>query len=675
MTYKDFTLKNFRMNSKRYLAYFLCISFTVMAFFMYSNLLFHRELLLSMDDSLRSTSILGVSVAVLALFSLFFILYAHTSFLKSRRKEFGLFLTLGMSRSEIGRIISMENGLVGLFSMALGLIGGTVFSRLFYMAFVGILGLQNVAYRLDIRSYFLTVSLFALIFVAVIFISRSVTGKMEIVRLLKSSRNTERNWINSPVPGIVGIFMILGAILSVLNKPAPEELDSDFVYAILICIAGLYLVISHFGSLLLSLMKKGGKVYYRQLLFTSGINYRFNRNKWVIFITGVLCAVTIFFIGIFYTLYSGALEQAAKQQPYHISYAEYMGYNRLTGEALVAAVQEDGNPVVEEGSVELLRVRFGFPAAASPGTGKTAAQGSAAMDPPGLYETDVISESQYNLLAKSKLHVEKGHFINLRLTSAGKTDSREFPFPTVNIFTGKSMYRLAYDETICDMPFNRPRFLNETIKLLSDEDYGRIKAEAGTSSILVLKLFNFRNWLDTGPAIRHLEEALNKANAKIATDNPEKIPETENSLRPVSRLEYFTELKQGSGTTLYLFGFIGFIFFAASGCVLYFRLFSELDGMKDRFRKLFNVGITGREMKKLIMKELRLVFYLPLGLGGILSCFLIYALSGNDSAEPERFIAGAVVITGVYFLFQSVYYFITKQKYFEEILEPYKQAI
>jgi ABC-type antimicrobial peptide transport system permease subunit len=659
------------MNIRRYLAYFLCISFSVMAFFMYTTIMFNQQLMNAFDTDAGSNGIINVSIAVLAVFSLLFITYGHSTFIKSRRKEFGLLLTLGMSRAEIGKIISIENGLVGLFSILLGLVGGTVFSRLFYMAFVHVLGLQGIIYRLDIKSYVLTVVMFAAVFAMVIAVSCTSTGRMEITELLKNSRKMERNRINSPLLGLAGIFMIVFPIVAILKRPPTDGSGQDLFYLILLCLIGLYLLISHFGSMVIRLVKKNRKIYYRQLLLTSGINYRFNRNKRIIYIISVLCIATIFYMGIFYTIYSGALEQSSEQHPYHVAYVEYKDYNRLTGETRKELLAQGDNPLVSEKQAEFLRIRFGFPAFTYSESGPAVdVQKPTNTDVSSFHEGDALSVSQYNEFAESKLHVEEGHFINLRLTAAGKEKSSDFPFPLVYIASGKGVNSFIYDKTICDMPFNKPPFLCESVKLLNDSDYERLRTESDKSSIGTIYLMNFKNWEKTGSIADSLKQALNEANAFLDTTAPyNKTISMAKALEPVSRLEYFTELKQGAGTALYLFGFIGFIFFVSSGCVLYFKLYTELDSMKDRFRKLFNVGITGGEVKKLVINELKLVFFFPLILGSIISCFLIYSLSADDSARTEQYLAGALIISGVYFLFQSLYYAIIRQKYLDEILK------
>ena len=143
MTFKDIAIKNFKANFKKYFAYFLCSSFSIMIFFIYTTLIFNNSLLENLADSSMKIYMIMMTFIV-ALFAVFFLSYAHSSFIKSRNKEFGLYLTLGMTNKDISRLIKIENTIIIFISLITGLIAGTVFSKLFFLIVINLLNLQNI---------------------------------------------------------------------------------------------------------------------------------------------------------------------------------------------------------------------------------------------------------------------------------------------------------------------------------------------------------------------------------------------------------------------------------------------------------------------------------------------------------------------------------------------------
>ena len=113
MTFKDVALKNFKSHMKKYIICFLCSSFSIMTLFVYSTLLF--------GDMLKSNSLskdgldllMYISMGAVIAFSIFFINYSTHAFLKSRYKEFGVMMTLGLNKKDI---LKMPDFLLILYS-------------------------------------------------------------------------------------------------------------------------------------------------------------------------------------------------------------------------------------------------------------------------------------------------------------------------------------------------------------------------------------------------------------------------------------------------------------------------------------------------------------------------------------------------------------------------------
>ncbi|MDE1376792.1 FtsX-like permease family protein, partial [Bacillus licheniformis] len=133
MTFRQFAFNNVIRNKRLYAAYFLSSMFTVMVFFAFAIFAFHPVMT---SDSLTSgigqhVSIgLLVSSGIIFVFSFFFVLYSMSSFLQSRKKEFGVLMIQGMSMRQIRMMVFLENMLIGLFATIGGIVLGLVFAKL-----------------------------------------------------------------------------------------------------------------------------------------------------------------------------------------------------------------------------------------------------------------------------------------------------------------------------------------------------------------------------------------------------------------------------------------------------------------------------------------------------------------------------------------------------------------
>ncbi len=102
----------------------------------------------------------------LGVFSLFFISYAHSTFIKCRKKEFGVFMHLGMTTGDIRKIIIYENIIVGIGSILLGLLVGVVFSRLFFIIIIKLLEVKGISYIIGFKNFIFPIIIFSGIYLA-----------------------------------------------------------------------------------------------------------------------------------------------------------------------------------------------------------------------------------------------------------------------------------------------------------------------------------------------------------------------------------------------------------------------------------------------------------------------------------------------------------------------------
>src|SRR5699024_1872708 len=191
MTFRRFALNNVLRNKRLYVAYFLSSMFTVMVFFTFANFAFHPVL---SGNDLNGHAQKGMAVAggIIYVFSFFFILYSMSSFLQSRKKEFGLLMIQGMSNRQIRWMVFLENMLIGLFATISGILLGLGLSKVILLIAENLLELEG-----SLNFYF---PILALI---VTFILRT----KKLVKLIKGDK------IGKPEPKASIVLTLLAILL------------------------------------------------------------------------------------------------------------------------------------------------------------------------------------------------------------------------------------------------------------------------------------------------------------------------------------------------------------------------------------------------------------------------------------------------------------------------------
>ena len=134
------SIKNMRKTIKDFAIYVLTLVLGVAIFYMF-NSLDSQEAMMQVSSSTRELiklmiTMLGfVSVFVAVILGLL-IVYANNFLINRRKKEFGTYMMLGMSKGQISRILLIETIFVGIISLIVGLVIG-VFASQFMSVLVG----------------------------------------------------------------------------------------------------------------------------------------------------------------------------------------------------------------------------------------------------------------------------------------------------------------------------------------------------------------------------------------------------------------------------------------------------------------------------------------------------------------------------------------------------------
>lgn len=208
------SIKNMKKSFKDYAIYFLTLVLGVAIFYMF-NSLDSQEAMLQVSNSTRDIiklmiSMLGyVSVFVAVVLGLL-IVYANNFLIKRRKKEFGIYMTLGMGKRQISKIIILETIFVGIISLVVGLIIG-IFASQFMSALVAKMfeaDMSNFQFVFSKTACIKSCVYFAVMYIAVMFFNTMTVSRYKLINLLNATKKNEKVKIKNP---IISVIVFIGA--------------------------------------------------------------------------------------------------------------------------------------------------------------------------------------------------------------------------------------------------------------------------------------------------------------------------------------------------------------------------------------------------------------------------------------------------------------------------------
>lgn len=150
-----------------------------------------------------------ISVFVAVILGLL-IVYANNFLINRRKKEFGIYMTLGMGKSQISKIIWMETIFVGVISLVIGIVVG-VFASQFMSILVAKMfeaDMSEFQFVFSKDACMKTCIYFAVMYVAVMFFNTLTVSKYKLINLLNATKKNEKVKIKNP---FLCIVVFLGA--------------------------------------------------------------------------------------------------------------------------------------------------------------------------------------------------------------------------------------------------------------------------------------------------------------------------------------------------------------------------------------------------------------------------------------------------------------------------------
>ena len=278
--YFKLSIDGMRKNRKLFLPYILaCTGMVMMNYIIYFLTGSERITALKGGQAIHTT--LGFGCTVVAIFACLFLFYTNSFLVRRRKKEYGLYGVLGMTRGQLVAVNFFENLSVSVVSLAFGLVLGTVFSKFAELGLVNMVsGEINYALSVDPAAMLKTAVTFAVIFVLVALNSARQIYFADTVSLLKGENAGEKPPKGNIFLAIMGIALLFWAYYTAITIRDPISAMSLFFAAVVAVIIATYLLMISGSVALCRVLKKNKRYYYKKNHFVSvsSMAFRMKRN-------------------------------------------------------------------------------------------------------------------------------------------------------------------------------------------------------------------------------------------------------------------------------------------------------------------------------------------------------------------------------------------------------------
>ncbi len=214
------SIRNMKKSFKDYAIYFLTLVLGVAIFYMFNSLDSQQAML---DVTNSQYAIIELMISMLSYISVFvavilglLIVYANNFLINRRKKEFGIYMLLGMGKRQISKIILFETILAGILSLVVGLVVG-IFASQFMSILVAKLFEANMTkfeFVFSKQACIKTCIYFAVMYLAVMLFNTFTISKYKLINLLTAVKKNETVKIKNPFISIL-IFLISCVVLGV----------------------------------------------------------------------------------------------------------------------------------------------------------------------------------------------------------------------------------------------------------------------------------------------------------------------------------------------------------------------------------------------------------------------------------------------------------------------------
>jgi putative ABC transport system permease protein len=631
MTFPQFVFRNIVRNKRTYAAYFLSSAFSVMIFFVYALFIFHPGI----QGGITNSAVIQLMTAaeiIMYLFSFFFVLYSVSTFLKTRKREFGILMMHGMTRRQLNWLVFLENMMIGVGAILLGICSGLMTGKLFLMMGSKILDIKTLGFHFSWQAISLTVVAFLLLFLFISLFTTFLVRTNKLIDLFQASQKPKKE------PKVSTFLSILSAVLLLVSyylaaTSTMTTLLIRMLPVIGMTIIGTYFFYTQLSVFIIKWLQKNRLLFWKKtnILMISNLAYRIKDNARMFFMVTIVSTVAFCAVG---TLASMNVinEQFEVDYPSAISYVAKNEHSiHQQNLQLIKRQLDDKGFDYTSHQVPIKYVEV-----------------ASSTDPDVSESLPIISFSDYKKIASLAGYDFSERSITGQQALGMRTHRFENDAHHVTYTLQQENMKLQRIDLTKNVVIPTELVENDGL-VVSDETFEKLKAN---KKIEIYSGFFIDEFEKTN---QMFEGLVNEGKLMHDEDKPYAMAVSG------TLLEYQMSL---FSMMLFIALLAGAVFFIAAGSFLYFRLYADLDYDRHQYLTIIKVGLTDQELNKIVTRQLLLLFFVPIIVAMIHSTFAFMAL---QSYFTLSIVTEMIVVLACFFIAQIIYFLFIRNRYLRKL--------
>lgn len=655
-TFKELAVKNVKKSARDYLIYFFTLMFSVCLFYAF-NSISSQFAMLGIDDSqnflaFASGMVLMVSVFICIIISAL-IVYANRFLLKRRKKEIGIYITLGMETKDILALLMRETLLIGGFSLVAGITAGYFLSQGLALITARIIGADFTSLHLFFSGSAAVKSIifFIAVFAFVHFFNAKELKKLKLIDLIYADRKNETLEIEGSKKKV---FIFLAAIICIISGYAwmltriADNLGQAIGLGTMLIITGTILFYLSIADIIIRILKSRKKFYYNGLnmFVIRQLASKMKSNIFSMTVISILMFASVTTMAVGLGGGKSIIEGSKQSAPFDISFAEY------------AESMEYG-----EEEKDLTQISI---ATELENLGLHTDAFFKNMSELSIYYIDGVNGSLF-LSSKSDENSYLNSETEIAIISVDDYNQAMRLIGNPEITLNDQEYALNYNiqevQKIYDKYAKNPGTLSINGTTLQMKKNGLYRSSYKTSNLL----------MDNGTLIvpkevlAQLKPQWKILNCTFIKSGKQGYSEFDTEVLKLPPLPQWQAKEQVtvqifSDTVIfsYIGIYLGIIFLITAGAVLALQQLSQASDNVQRYQLLDKLGTKEEVICKSILSQLLIYFGIPIGIAGIHSSVIISGIykhfTNLSAADIILSISFAVVVTGIIY---SIYFITT----------------
>ncbi len=597
-----------------------------MVFFTFAIFAFHPAF---SGGSVNENALFGMAVAggIIYVFSFFFVLYSMSSFLQSRKKEFGLLIMLGASNKQIRWMVFLENIFIGFLATVAGILAGLVFAKAILLVAENVLIIsESLYFYFPTLAIVITLVSFIFLFFCISVFVSVILRTNKLVNLIKGDKQSKGEPKASVILSILAALLLIVGYGTALYVKGVNVVVA-MVPVIIVVTLGTYLLFTQLSVYVIRQLKRNKSIFWRKtnMLLFSDLSFRMKDNARTFFMVAIISTVAFSAIGTLYGFQSYLTKGIKEVNPYTVTYSPWGG----DSEEIIEQDINEINAILQEENID-------------------AKMESIELTYFDTHEKDrnvlIVRASDYNRFAalggETELSLKENEAIVVEQSGAvvagGPKASEVLMKSSVQLDNGQEVQPSHVVESEVLSEINGYYVVHDKVY----ENLGRpVRSEINVA------------WKANEGQHDQVLDAGKKLNEQL-------------EYKAFSVDYSLFEINKAFGPILFIGLFIGIVFFVSAGSFLYFRLFTDLEGEKQKFRSIAKIGLTQAELKKVVNRQIALLFFSPIVVALIHGAVALTALS---HMFDYNLIEEASIVLGSFALIQIIYFLLVRFFYVKQV--------